>query len=410
MTNKIKGLLFLPVIVLSLSACNGSNKNEYHVEKIKEIADNDDYILGADISSIKEVEDAGGKFYDEIGNVVDCIELLAESGINYARIRLWNDPYITVGDPESGGFQGGGNDVNTDIAIASRAVASGMKVCLDFHYSDFWADPGKQIVPRAWEGYSGATLNSVAAEWTTDVLQQFKDAGCEPSMVQIGNEIEGPKVAGLSGNNVYPFLAACCNAVRSFDPDIKIVLHIPCENSFSYNNLASYFQGFIDNGVDYDVIGLSYYCYWHGSLSSFEERINKLDKNFDKEICLMEYSYGWTLDSGGSGKTDNIFDKSCQSSGGYPATPDGQANCIYDTNKIIANTNHGIGSFYWEPAWLSLPNTSWASTNALDWYLASGDEADESWFGTVTWANQALFDYSGHALISLDTFNIMRGK
>ncbi len=381
------------------------NDGDVTVNKIDNIANNDDYILGADLSSIIEVEEAGGIFYDFDGNPVDCIAYLAESGINYVRIRLWNSPYVTAGDSTSGSFQGGGNDLETDLKIAKRAYDAGMKICLDFHYSDFWADPEKQVCPREWAGV--ADLSSTAASWTSEVLKAFTENGCPVSMVQVGNEINGNRVCGLTSSNVYPFLAACCNAVRTYNSNIKIVMHLA--DSTSYSNLAAYFQGFINNGVDYDVIGLSYYSYYHGSISNFESTIKSFDSNFDKDICVMEYSYGWTTQSGGKGRTSNNFGTSEESAGGYTASPQGQASYIHDVNEVVANASHGIGSFYWEPAWLSLPNTSWASTNALDWYVTYADPtATSSWFGTCTWANQALFDYDGYALGSLKAYDMMR--
>ncbi len=367
-----------------------------------------DYIMGMDISSIIEVEEAGGVYYDWDGKEVDLFEFLADSGINYIRIRLWNAPYVSYNDPTSGSFQGGGNDLETDLKIAKRAVDAGMKVCLDFHYSDFWADPDKYTVPREWASLSKTsnTEGSViyaAANWTTEVLTAFKDAGCEPSMVQVGNEINNGVCGITAATWMNIFLHDCCAAVRSFDENIKIVLHLA--EGANHEGLYSRFKQYDDAGVDYDVMGLSYYSYWHGSIESFTDCINQLDKEFKHDICVMEYSYGWTDDYKEGSNQANIYSSSDERNGGYKTSVQGQASYIHDVNEAVANTKHGIGSFYWEPAWLPLNGTSWASGDAHSFLASQGDGGGE---GTTTWANQALFDFDGHPLNSLKAYSLMR--
>ncbi|MCD8195467.1 MAG: glycosyl hydrolase 53 family protein [Coprobacillus sp.] len=385
------------------------------IGRVDEIAENDDYIMGMDISSIIEVENAGGKYYDYDGNQVDLFTFLASQGVNYIRIRLWNDPYVEVGNPDSGSFQGGGNDIDTDIEIAKRAVEAGMKINLDFHYSDFWADPGKYARPRSWESLSDSAVISTAASWTSEVLGKFKEAGCTPDMVQVGNEINNG-IAGFSrstdtNSNYIQFIAACNKAVKDFDSSIKTCIHL-ASSSFR----TDVYTALNNANVDYDIIGLSYYPYYnsHGTLSTLKERMDSLSKSFPtKEVCVVEYSYAWTLESKweqGYGTINNTFNTQTYCDvAGYPASVQGQAQCIYDINEAVAECDTGIGSFYWEPAWLAREGTSWASLESLPYYQEYGESnATESWMGSTSWSNQALFDYEGYALQSLTVYDLMR--
>ncbi len=361
----------------------------------------DDYIMGVDLSSIIEVENAGGVFYNEEGEQEDIFTVLADSGVNYIRIRLWNDPY----DEDGNSFGGGGNDIETDLKIAKRAVDAGMKVCLDFHYSDFWADPDKQTMPREWEdqvsSYSG--VSQIVYDYTYDVLTQFKDAGCLPSMVQTGNEINNGFIwdwgKAATWRNIY--LSYAMQAVKAVDENIKTVIHLA--NGATYSSISSFITQLDNGNVDFDVIGLSYYSYWHGSMSQFQSCVEQLNANFDHEICVMEYSYGYGDNS--NDYTSNIFSSSMEETGGYKATVQGQASYIHDVNEVIASVDKGIGSFYWEPAWLPLAGTSWATEYAHDYLVEQGDGGGE---GTCSWANQALFDFDGNPLDSLKAFRLMR--
>ncbi len=405
MKRSYKALSILLLFPLLLTSC--SSRDFSSITKVEEIAANSDYIMGADLSSIKEVIDAGGVFYDFEGNTLNDLdsfmEFMSMEGINYARLRLWVDP----SDEEGNSFEGGGNDLETDLAIAESASKAGMKICLDFHYSDFWADPSKQIIPRSWSNLSGDALFTKAAEYTVETLLAFKERDCTPSMVQIGNEINNEYLCSLSGEDYYSFIKACTDAVRSFDPDIEIVLHLAMDQSI--NTLIDDYNKFISHDIDFDIIGLSYYPYWHGSLKTLDKNLTKLEESFDKKICIMEYAYGFTLDTdGASPNTSNIFDKGCERSGGYETSPTGQALCIYDINKTVSAHNMGIGSFYWEPAWLGLEGTSWASEYVTSYHLENNLSTDG--LGTCSWANQALFSYSGHPLDSLLTYNIMKGN
>lgn len=359
----------------------------------------DDYIMGVDLSSVIEVENAGGKFYDAEGNEGDIFEILADYGVNYIRIRLWNDPF----DENGNSFGGGGNDLGTDLEIAGRAVAAGLKVCLDFHYSDFWADPSKQTMPRAWTGYTYDALRQVVYDYTYETLKKFEEQGCLPSMVQTGNEINNgflfDKGSAASWRNIYLYEAL--SAVKAVNPEIRTVIHLA--DGATYSTISGFVDSLIADNIDFDVIGLSYYSYWHGSMAKFQSCLEALDDKYDKDLCVMEYSYGYGDVS--NAYTGNVFSSALEEAGGYKATVQGQASYIRDVNEAVASTSHGIGSFYWEPAWLPLAGTSWASEYAAGYLAAQGDGGGE---GTVSWANQALFDFDGKPLDSLKAFRLMR--
>ncbi len=389
--------------ITALCACGDSNKefdySDYGIQVSEIEGLSDDFIFGVDLSSIIEVENAGGKFYDEDGNETDIFELLADYGVNYVRILVWNDPY----DEDGNSFGGGGNDLETDIEIAKRAVAAGMSVCLDFHYSDFWADPSKQTVPREWEDYTSEELRQVIYDYTYSVLQAFDEAGCLPSMVQTGNEVNNGIMFPNGKTATYQaiYMSSAMSAVKDYDSDILTVVHLA--NGATYSSISGKLDELITAGVEFDVIGLSYYSYWHGSMSDFQDCVEKLAVNYDQKICVMEYSYGYGDDS--NEYTGNIFSSDLEETGGYKATVQGQASYIHDVNEVIASVDTGIGTFYWEPAWLPLEGTSWASEYSHDYLEAQGDGGGE---GTVSWANQALFDFDGNPLASLNAFKLMR--
>ncbi len=401
---KILSIILAFTMMLALFSGCGSSSGEfdysdYGIQVSEIVGLDDDFIFGVDLSSIIEVENAGGKFYDEDGNETDIFELLADYGVNYVRIRLWNDPY----DEDGNSFGGGGNDLETDIEIAKRAVAAGMKVCLDFHYSDFWADPSKQTLPREWEGYTSEELRQVVYDYTYSVLEAFEEAGCLPSMVQTGNEVNNGIMYpnGKSATYQAIYMSAAMSAVKAIDEDILTVVHLA--EGATYSTISGKLDELITAGVEFDVIGLSYYSYWHGSMADFQECVEKLAEKYDQKICVMEYSYGYGDDS--NEYTGNIFSSALEEAGGYKATVQGQASYIHDVNEVIASVDTGIGSFYWEPAWLPLAGTSWASEYAHDYLVSQGDGGGE---GTVSWANQALFDFDGNPLASLNAFKLMR--
>ena len=244
-------------------------------------------MLGADISFLPELEAKGIKFSDQ-GIQKDPILIMKDHGINYVRLRIFNDPAHEKGYAPGQGFC----DLNYTKTMAKRVKAAGMKLLLDFHYSDYWADPGKQFKPAAWEKLNPEELKQALYDFTKKVMQELKDQGTTPDMVQIGNEINHGIVwpEGSVSNIDYlaQLIKAGTAAVKSVDPKVVMMLHI----ALGGQNDESVF--FIDNmlarGVHFDVIGQSYYPKWHGTLADLNSNLNDLVRRYDKEVIVVEYS------------------------------------------------------------------------------------------------------------------------
>lgn len=363
----------------------------------------DEFIIGVDISSIIEVEEAGGVFYNELGEEQDVFEILKNNGVNYVRIRLWVNPYNEDGDP----FGGGTNDTETGIEIAKRAARVGMKILIDFHYSDFWADPGKQVIPRDWRLLSDTEFKETLYQYTYDTIKAFENEGVRPHMVQLGNEINHgmsyPKgrVSLFGYDRLAELLNICISAVNDIDEDILTVIHIA--EGAKEQTVTWFFDNILEYGVDFDIIGLSYYSYWHGPLEALQETLEVIDERYEQDVVIMEYSYGWTDYS--NEFSSNIFSSGYEADGGYKTSMQGQASYIRDVNAAIASIESGIGSFYWEPAWLAVEDSGWANEPAREYLEGVGDA---NGIGNVSWANQALFSFTGKVLPSLKVFNEMK--
>lgn len=283
-----------------------------------------------------------------------------------------------------------------------------MYFLLDFHYSDFWTDPKKQIKPKMWRDLSGEKLGSAIYQYTETVLRELKEKGLAPDMVQVGNEItngfvwpEGQldtylyleeKQPERKYEKMFSLLNKGIQAVRDVDSGMKIVLHL----DFGGDNglYREWFDAAELYNVDYDVIGLSYYPYWHASLEKLESNICDISQRYQKDILVVETAYGFTLE--GEEDCSLVFTRECENQGGYPATPEGQAEFLKDLITCIRKVpeNRGKGFFYWEPAWIPGNGTTWATLEGQEY---TGDRAPVG----NTWANQALFDYKGNVLPGL---------
>ncbi|HNR16590.1 MAG TPA: beta-galactosidase GalA [Chitinophagaceae bacterium] len=245
-------------------------------------------MLGADISFLPELEARGMKFSDN-GIEKDAIQILKDHGFNYVRLRIFNDPARDSGYSPGKGFC----DLSNTLKMAKRVKAAGMKLLLDFHYSDYWADPGKQYKPAAWRKYSFEELKKAVYDYTKDVMQQLKDQGTTPDMVQVGNEINHGIVWPEGNVSNFDGLAQLINAgttaVKSVDPAIVMMLHV----ALGGQNDESVF--FIDNmvarGVHFDVIGESYYPKWHGTLEDLETNLDDLARRYNRDVIVVEYSH-----------------------------------------------------------------------------------------------------------------------
>jgi arabinogalactan endo-1,4-beta-galactosidase len=364
----------------------------------------DDFIFGADISTIIALENSGVKFYGFDGKEQDVFKTLAEAGINYIRIRIWNDPF----DSRGNGFGGGNCDVQTAIAIAERANKYGLKLFLNFHYSDFWADPGKQMVPRAWAGMDIDQKAAALEQFTANALREIGRRGTI-GMVQLGNETNSAMSGENNWANISKLLNAGARAVRAYNRDIKIAVHFTDPHAGRYVNHA---QTLRDHNVDYDVFASSYYPYWHGTLENLTNQLSMIRINFGKEVLVAETAYAWTTEDG-DGFANIISDPLGQP---YPFSVYGQALAVRDVIAATVNAG-GIGVFYWEPAWI--PVGSNFETNQEIWrQFGSGwatifasiyDHRDAGvYFGGNAVDNQTLFDFHGHPLPSLNVFKYAR--
>ncbi len=370
----------------------------------------DDFIFGMDVSSLLAEEKSGVKFYDFDGNEQDALKTFADSGINYIRIRVWNDPY----DENGNGYGGGNNDLPTAIELGKRATDYGMKVLIDFHYSDFWADPQKQYAPKAWKGMSLSEKSEALYDYTKTSLTEIFNSGVDVGMVQIGNEINN----GMSGesdiNNVIELLKAGSRAVREVagqhGKDIGIVVHYTDINK--KEAVFSLIEKLVNGGLDFDMMGLSYYPFWHGDLDNMKNVIGYIGEHFGKKVFIAETSYCYSMEDG-----DGFANRVSKSDlvEGYPATIDGQASFMHDLYRDV-NSAGGMGVFYWEGAWIPVGSASsdnmpiwekygsgWASSFASDY-----DADAAKYYGGSSWDNQAFFDFDGHPLESMRVFKYMR--
>lgn len=244
-------------------------------------------MVGADISFLPELENRGMKFSDN-GIEKDAVQILKDHGFNYVRLRLFNDPAGDSGYSPGKGFC----DLKHTKEMAKRVKDAGMKLLLDFHYSDYWADPGKQYKPAAWRGLNFEQLKQALYDYTRDVISELKAQGTVPDMVQVGNEINHgivwPEGSVSNIDSLAQLLNAGTKAVKDVDPNVVMMLHV----ALGGQNEETVF--FLDNmlkrKVPIDVIGLSYYPKWHGTLDDLRDNMNDLIRRYDKDIIVVEYS------------------------------------------------------------------------------------------------------------------------
>lgn len=385
-----------------------------YVQKVENLPD--DFIMGMDASCVPALENSGVKYYDFDGTEKDVYEILSDNGINYIRVRIWNDPF----DASGNGYGGGNCDIENAIAIGKRATAAGMKLLVNFHYSDFWADPGKQMVPKAWKGMSAEEKCDAIYDYTVDCLKKLKKAGVDVGMVQIGNETNGAmcgeSASALGGwKRIMDMMSAGSKAVREVFPKALVAVHFA--NPEKADSYASYAKNLDYYGVDYDVFASSYYPYWHGTLDNLAQVLSNVATKYGKKVMVAETSYAFTgADSDFSG---NTIGEGADVVKNYPMTIQGQANLVRDVIDTVVNkTTNGIGVFYWEGTWISVGANSWEE-NSAKWekygsgwassYAAEYDPEDAGqWYGGCAVDNQAFFDAQGHVLESLKVFGLVK--
>ena len=412
MKKMMKATLLLGMLLPFLSGCGGSGtkykkveSDTLYVDKVKGI--NDSFIMGMDVSSVLSQEESGVKYYDFNGQETDLLKVLSDNGVNYIRVRVWNDPY----DKDGHGYGGGNNDIDRCVEIGKRATKYGMKLLVDFHYSDFWADPSKQKAPKAWANYDITEKIKAVREYTTECMQKLKTAGVDVGMVQLGNETNN----GMAGEKRFDYYVAMINAggkaVKSVYPKAMLAVHFAnIEKTDTYEYYASQLARFEAN---YDVFGTSYYPYWHGTLENMSNVLNQIAKTYKKKVMVLETSYCFSeedYDFGGNTIGKNAgYD--------YPFSVAGQANHVRNVADTIAHVKNGIGVCYWEGAWNSV-GSSWEDNQQKWEQFGSGwaasyaseydDDVKEYGAGGSMVDNQTFFTTEGKPLESLKVFNLVR--
>ena len=397
------------------------------VEKVNGV-DADDFMRGTDVSSYLSIVNSGAKYYDYEGNELTnqgFFDLLAAAGFNYIRLRVWNDPY----DAEGHGYGGGNCDVEAAKTMGLWATNAGMKVLIDFHYSDFWADPGKQKAPKAWAGYTADQKAEAVDAFTYNSLKTLLEAGVDVGMVQVGNETTGSICGESSWANKAKIFSAGSAAIRriSAEYDHPILVAIHFTNPERSGNYASQAQNLNNYNVDYDVFASSWYPYWHGTTSNLTTVLKQVADNYGKQVVIAETSWAWTLDDG-DGHDNTVRNGNNSANNAYPFSVQGQADeLVAATKALTAVGEAGIGVFYWENAWIPVQyaydadgnlDNDILNSNKAKWeefgsgwassYAAEYDPNDAGvWFGGSACDNQANFDFNGKALDSLWTWKYM---
>lgn len=395
-------------------------------EKEKDEGTGMQFVKGVDLSTLLELERCGAVYYDG-GKEADILDIVKKYDVDTIRIRLWNDPYSEQGES----YGAGENDMATTLAIAKRVTEAGFGVLLNFHYSDFWADPGKQFKPKAWRDYGVAELEQAVYDFTLETMRTFLESGVNITMVQVGNELSNgllwPEGKVPAYDNIAAFVNAGIRAVRAADGEhqsrvaagqanatgvrgeklAKIPVMIHLDNGGNNALYREWFDNFMKRGEDFEIIGLSYYPFWHGTLEKLNANMNDIAGRYGKDLIVAEVSMGYTMEDykdyekladgerKGYATRPALVEKI-----EYPMTEQGQYDFMEDFLNRISHIdgNKGRGFFYWEPAWIPVAGSGWATPASLVYMQDAGPCGNE-------WANQALFDYEGNAL---KTWNLIR--
>lgn len=369
--------------------------------------------LGVDLSTYREVLTKNKSFYLD-GKEVNPLDVFRKNGVSLARIRLWNDPY----DENSKPYLGGTCDLKNFIELAKMQQSRGYEIVLCLHYSDFWADPGKQYLPKAWRTVAPCLLAKKLYRYTLKTLRKIKKEGINIAFVQIGNEITNGmlwphgKLDGVDGRvrRGYGFLSKLLKegikATSKAFPHAKTIIHL--ERSHDNAVYREFFTNIISEGVPFDIIGMSYYPYWHGTFEQLSYNIKDMQNTFHKDIMIMETGYGFTMDDylKTLDKNDRAqlvindeFIKNMNNKLPYPLSEEGQASFV-EHILTLAQSLDVKAVFYWEPCWLPGDGICWASPEGQAYINEIGKETRNEW------ANQCLFDYRGHALKGLSKFTL----
>ena len=322
---------------------------------------------------LKQVEDNGGIFYEN-GNQIDPIQIFKDRGINTARIKIWHTPSLNY------------NNLESVLEIADRANSVGLDIMLDFHYSDTWADPSNQSKPSAWADLNFETLCDSVEQYSRHVITKLKDQNTLPKYVQIGNETDcgllwpDGYVCDESNNDsqwnklreLFMHAIEGVNSALDAQDTLEIISHVSSGGNWFFNNL-------IGEGVNIDILSISYYPMWHGTLTDLSQNMDELGNEFQKPVLIAETAYPFTLQW--NDNTNNILGLENQLLEDYEASEEGQFSFLHDLITLVDENDHGLGICYWAPDWISTGQ-----------------------FGSP-WENQALFDFNGELLDAISVFD-----
>lgn len=378
----IKHRLYIFLFLLLLIECSKTGPYIPPVVDERVTYSADKFVMGADLSYANQILDHGGFYYDS-GEPGDPYAIFKNHGANVIRFRLFYNPLWTKEVYGTDGVQMY-NDFNDVKKGIGKAKAAGMQVCLDFHYSDSWADAGKQVSPAAWQSLTLPVLKDSLYKYTLRVMLGLKDAGLMPEFVQPGNEINPGMLLPKGDRWAKPdslvyLLNAAIKAIRdagvqdSINP--KIIIHIG-----QPENVSSWFNGLSDRGLtDYDIIGFSYYYNWSSTpLSGLSSLVSQIKSTFNKDVMVMETAYPWTT-SGSDSYPDIISTSSLVS--GYPASTSGQYKYLHDLTQAVIS-GKGKGVFTWEPDWIT-------------------SQMKDPWGIGSPWECNTLFDLTGNAITGI---------
>jgi arabinogalactan endo-1,4-beta-galactosidase len=324
------------------------------------------FMRGADLSFLPEIETYPITFTDTEGNEKDMLTILKEAGCNTVRLRLWHTPAT------------GHSGLDEVAAFSQRIKAAGLKVYITVHFSDTWADPGQQATPAAWQGLTLAQLRDSVYSYTTRIVTRIK-----PDYISLGNEINGGILWETgridNGSNFFQLLGQAVQATRKASSTTKIIIHYG-----GLDGAEGFFNQIRTYNIGYDIMGISYYPYWHGKdLSTVQNTLNGLYVEFGKPLLVAETAYPFTLDW--ADWTNNLIGLEAQLIPEYPATPQGQLDFMLALRTITESIDNGAGFCYW----------------GGDYVAFKGPQAKDG----SSWENQALFDFDFHALPVMQVFH-----
>lgn len=388
-----------------------------------------DFIKGVDISEVIALENSGITYKYLDGTSGDIFDILKGAGVNYIRIRIWNNPYDSSSPYK--GYGAGNCDLYNAKVLGKRATDAGMKVYIDFHYSDFWADPEKQFAPKEWKNYSLAYKKDAVYNFTYNSLVELINYGVNVGMVQIGNETNGSMcgVGGLYDNcwdlssGVAALMQQGCYAVDDINSKYsKSVLKVLHFTDFLSNG-EWYAKCLNNQGVNYDVFATSFYPMWHGSTTDLGTTLTKIAKTYNKKVMVAETAYPYTY-SNYDNTGNNVGSASSMNFTNYSVSVSGQAASLRDVFAAVNSVNssksgYGLGAFYWAPEWIGV-NESTSGTYGTGWASSSSGNYEKLYSSNVnfysttdkgsSWDNMTLFDKNGQAMKSLYVFNDISGK